>query len=100
MPMPEPTHACEPSDGLLPWVTLRQALCGLKDRDPAYSELSPSKKRFLKLVPWRLAKAAAVAVVAVVVVAAAAVAAGGKNHEQETSEHEQNKLNSSYCHLA
>jgi DNA (cytosine-5)-methyltransferase 1 len=55
--MPEQTHAHEPADGLLPWVTLRKALQGLKDPDPAYNELSPSKKRFLKLVPaggnWR-----------------------------------------------
>src|SRR5207302_2005272 len=55
--MPERTHAREPADGLLPWVTLRKALQGLKDPEPAYNELSPSKKRFLKLVPaggnWR-----------------------------------------------
>jgi DNA (cytosine-5)-methyltransferase 1 len=55
--MPEPTHAREPSGRLLPWVTLREALRGLEDPDPAYNELSPSKKRFLKLVPdggnWR-----------------------------------------------
>ena len=33
---------------MAPWVTLRQALVGLDDPDPAYNELSPSKKRFLK----------------------------------------------------
>jgi DNA (cytosine-5)-methyltransferase 1 len=55
--MPEPTHARDSAGGLLPWVTLRQALDGLDDPEPAYSELSPSKKKFLKLVPaggnWR-----------------------------------------------
>jgi DNA (cytosine-5)-methyltransferase 1 len=55
--MPEPTHAHQPFDGLLPWVTLRKALRGLKDPDPDYNELSPFKRRFLKLVPeggnWR-----------------------------------------------
>ncbi len=55
--MPASTHARDGVSGLLPWVTLRQALTDLDDPDPAYSELSPSKKRFLKLVPeggnWR-----------------------------------------------
>jgi DNA (cytosine-5)-methyltransferase 1 len=55
--MPQPTHAREPAEGLTPWVTLRKALRGLKDAEPAYNDLSPSKKRFLRLVPeggnWR-----------------------------------------------
>jgi DNA (cytosine-5)-methyltransferase 1 len=55
--MPEPIHAREPTGGLKPWVTLREALHGLEDPKPAYSELLESKKRYLKLIPaggnWR-----------------------------------------------
>src|SRR5439155_14404497 len=32
--MPQPTHARDGAGGLLPWVTLRKALRGLKDPEP------------------------------------------------------------------
>ena len=55
--MPVPTHAKDSEDGLLAWVTLRKALKGLRDPEPLYHELTPSKVRYLKLVPaggnWR-----------------------------------------------
>jgi DNA (cytosine-5)-methyltransferase 1 len=55
--MPEPTHAKGGGKGLLPWVTLREALAGLGDTDPVFSALSPNKRKYLKRVPeggnWR-----------------------------------------------
>lgn len=55
--MPAATHTAESEDGLREWVTLRKALKGLRDHRPVYHELSPSKVRYLKLVPaggnWR-----------------------------------------------
>jgi DNA (cytosine-5)-methyltransferase 1 len=55
--IPKPSHDVEGRDGLAKWVTLRQALKGLKEIDPIFYSFSPSKERFLKLVPeggnWR-----------------------------------------------
>jgi DNA (cytosine-5)-methyltransferase 1 len=55
--MPKPTHAKGGTNGLLPWVTLREGLAGLVDDDPVVTPLGPSKKRYLKHVPeggnWR-----------------------------------------------
>ncbi len=55
--MPTPTHAKEPTRAKTGWVTLRRALAGLDDPEPAYKNLSPSKKKYLRKVPeggnWR-----------------------------------------------
>ena len=55
--MPVPTHSRDGVDDLPAWVTLREALRGLKDEAPVFPELTPLKKRYLKLVPeggnWR-----------------------------------------------
>jgi DNA (cytosine-5)-methyltransferase 1 len=55
--MPPATHSKVPADGLVPWVTLRQALKDFHDPQPAYSNLCPLKKKFLRKVPeggnWR-----------------------------------------------
>jgi len=65
---PDPTHgspdAQKPEmslfpeeDNLLPWVTLRDAISDLKEKDPVVMDFSPRKKGFLALVPpgsnWR-----------------------------------------------
>jgi DNA (cytosine-5)-methyltransferase 1 len=55
--MPTPTHAKDGADGLAAWATLREALDGLDDTAPAYHELIPSKRKYLRHVPeggnWR-----------------------------------------------
>lgn len=55
--MPKPTHARDGAGGLLPWVTIMEALEGLVDPDPIYNDLSRSKKKYLKRIPeggnWR-----------------------------------------------
>ena len=55
--MPEATHTSNPTDGKHAWVTLRQALVGLHDEQPVYSELSDTNKKYLKQGPeggnWR-----------------------------------------------
>jgi len=55
--LPVPSHAKVAGDGRKPWVTLRRALTGLRDREPLFSTLSPTKERFMRLVPeggnWR-----------------------------------------------
>lgn len=43
--LPKPTHT------LANWVTLRQALAGLKEADPEHSSIPPGKAKFLQLVP-------------------------------------------------
>lgn len=54
--VPTPTHSKDgnSSNG---WMTLAQALKGLKDSKPEYTKLPPSKSRFVKFVPeggnWR-----------------------------------------------
>lgn len=48
--MPEKTHAREPSKDQKPWVTLKQAVAKLKGKHE-YTDLAPSKARFLRLVP-------------------------------------------------
>lgn len=53
---PEATHS-DTCEDLLPWVTLRDALKGLKDRKPVYSKFSPTTLKVLKKIPsggnWR-----------------------------------------------
>jgi DNA (cytosine-5)-methyltransferase 1 len=55
--MPNKTHAKEPNDGILPWVTLKQGLKDLNDSHPIFRPFSPTKRKFLPLVPeggnWR-----------------------------------------------
>jgi DNA (cytosine-5)-methyltransferase 1 len=52
---PAPTHGSEAP--LLPFVTLREGLEGLRDSEPVLLDFSPRKKRYLRLVPpggnWR-----------------------------------------------
>jgi DNA (cytosine-5)-methyltransferase 1 len=49
--MPTATHAELPSTGLLPWVTLKQAIGRLRQKKPQFTRLPPSKAKYLKLVP-------------------------------------------------
>lgn len=52
-----PTPAENGGNGTRQWKTLRQALRGLKDPEPLYSELPRSKAKFVELIPeggnWR-----------------------------------------------
>lgn len=54
---PSPTHSCDGSDGLPPWLTLRQALVDLDPGGHEYCQLPPSKKKWIEMVPeggnWR-----------------------------------------------
>jgi DNA (cytosine-5)-methyltransferase 1 len=49
--MPDPTHSKDGKGTLEHWVTLRHALRDLEEHEQVYSELPPSKKRFLEMVP-------------------------------------------------
>ncbi|MFC1678648.1 DNA cytosine methyltransferase [Elusimicrobiota bacterium] len=55
--MPIPTHSETGSDGLKPWVTLREALRGLEDPDPEIKSIATRWRRYLKQIPaggcWR-----------------------------------------------
>lgn len=56
--LPTPTHDRNGGSGRKPrWRTLRCALEGLKDPEPAYTNFAPGKMKFVKLVPeggnWR-----------------------------------------------
>jgi len=55
--MPEPTHSESGEGGLRSWVTVREALGDLQDREPAYRPFSESKLRYMRQVPeggnWR-----------------------------------------------
>ncbi len=55
--IPARTHARDGAGGLPPWVTLKEALARLDDPEPAFSELSPTKRRFVARIPaggnWR-----------------------------------------------
>ncbi len=55
--LPRPTHAEHPAGGLAPWATLRDALDGLNDPEPAFAALSPNVIKLMKSVPpggnWR-----------------------------------------------
>lgn len=55
--LPQPTHAAKPSRDLAPWATLREALDGLDDPEPAFAALSPNVINLMKDVPaggnWR-----------------------------------------------
>jgi DNA (cytosine-5)-methyltransferase 1 len=54
---PRPTHAVEADSKRREWVTLKEALAGLLDDEPAFSGLSPKKLKYLAMVPpggnWR-----------------------------------------------
>ena len=54
---PEPTHSRAPGGSLRAWVTLREALAGLNDPEPAFRRFPPGKEKYVKLVPpggnWR-----------------------------------------------
>lgn len=57
--IPTRTHAKAPipGSGVLPWVSLREGLKGLRERTPVFNELSPKNKKLMALVPeggdWR-----------------------------------------------
>ena len=55
--MPEPTHAREPENGERPWVTLREALKGVRSYKNSYTGFCRSKEKLLRHVPsggnWR-----------------------------------------------
>jgi DNA (cytosine-5)-methyltransferase 1 len=55
--IPPPTHSASGKDDLSKWVTLRTALKGLKEKEPAFYNFAPGKAKYLKLVPeggnWR-----------------------------------------------
>lgn len=55
--LPVPTHAIKPTAGLLPWVTLHDALVDLDDPKPVYKEFGERWKGYLKKIPeggnWR-----------------------------------------------
>jgi DNA (cytosine-5)-methyltransferase 1 len=54
---PTPTHAMLASDERASWRTLRDAVNGLVDAEPAYTSLPPSKRQYMEHVPeggnWR-----------------------------------------------
>jgi DNA (cytosine-5)-methyltransferase 1 len=56
--MPVPTHAKAAADNLTKWVTLREALRGLREDDPEYIELPPAWRKYMKYIPaggnWRM----------------------------------------------
>ncbi len=49
--MPVPTHSSSGKDGFEKWVTLRTALKGLKEKEPAFYRFPSGKEKYLKLVP-------------------------------------------------
>lgn len=55
--MPVPTHCSDPDDGLLPWVTLRDALLGLREKEPLHSNYGEDFTRIFNMIPpganWR-----------------------------------------------
>lgn len=55
--MPAVTHAKDAGNGMMPWVTLRDALTGLKDGSAETSQYSAARLKYLKHVPsggnWR-----------------------------------------------
>ena len=46
--LPSPSHAQIVTNGNLPWITLRQSIGRLKDKDPEYLEFRTSQKVFLR----------------------------------------------------
>jgi len=54
---PEPTHSRTAQNGKKKWMTLRNALRGLKELKPDYKEFSKESSRYLRLIPqgcnWR-----------------------------------------------
>lgn len=55
--MPTPTHARGGAHGRQPWRSLRQALEGLADPSPAFTQIPPGKRKYMERVPeggnWR-----------------------------------------------
>jgi DNA (cytosine-5)-methyltransferase 1 len=55
--VPQRTHSEGGRDGLLPWITLRQALDGFQEEKPLFRSLSATKRHFIQQVPeggnWR-----------------------------------------------
>lgn len=55
--MPTPTHSKVPRDGILPWVTLREALKGIEGEQSKFVPFPPAWSKYLKKVPeggnWR-----------------------------------------------
>jgi DNA (cytosine-5)-methyltransferase 1 len=55
--MPAKTHSFHPLDGLLPWVSLRDGLRGLRDTRPRFIQLTPKEANYLDQIPeganWR-----------------------------------------------
>ena len=55
--MPEPTHGENSNNGIRPWITLRDALRGLRVKENEYYGFPPSKLRMLRRIPeggnWR-----------------------------------------------
>lgn len=55
--LPAPTHSEFGGEGLVPWLTLREALRSLDDPAPVYIDFPPSKAKYLAMVPeggnWR-----------------------------------------------
>lgn len=55
--LPEPSHDENGLNGLPNWRTLRDALNGLKEKNPEFYTFCPAKERYLELVPeggnWR-----------------------------------------------
>lgn len=56
--MPAPTHAKIAAGNLSTWVTLREALKGLREDDPEFIELPPAWRKYMKHIPaggnWRM----------------------------------------------
>jgi DNA (cytosine-5)-methyltransferase 1 len=54
---PQPTHSRGGLHGLPPWRTLGDGLAGLREKTPEYARFSPSRLKYLRLVPpggnWR-----------------------------------------------
>ena len=55
--IPEPTHAPDPVNGLSRWLTLKEGLEGLEDKNPLYRNFNASKRQFLQMISeggnWR-----------------------------------------------
>ncbi|GAA6616841.1 DNA cytosine methyltransferase [Scytonema sp. NUACC26] len=55
--IPEPTHAKDPVNDLVRWVTLKEGLEGLEDKNPLYRNFNASKRQFIQIIPeggnWR-----------------------------------------------
>lgn len=54
---PKPTHSQTGEKGLLPWVTLKEAIYGLREEEPEFANYSEARLTYLRQVPmggnWR-----------------------------------------------